>query len=499
MQLRQYKLTLFAVAITALVVAVYWQTFSRIVEMWSVTAYQHGWLVYPVCLYLLFTKRDELAEVQWRSSVFGGLVVALLIVVWSVSRAVGVQIVEFSAATLLIFATFWALAGTDAMRTAAFPLILLLAAVPAGGFLIEPLMRITAEISAALLAVIGVPVDRDGQFFHLPGGSFEVADVCSGLRYLLAGTTVSLAFAYIAYSGNAKRTLFVGIAAIVLVITNGVRAFIVMTIASATDMRVLGGSDHVVFGMVLFGVVFFAIILIGERYADPGRRQSPQQVDHHDRQNVWVSGAVIAMALGILISGPAFDTAMANRAAPATAVGPVVGLDGCSAPDEWVSRDTPSFDTADYREQLMFECGDHRVGLFVAGYVAQTQGKELISWDNRVWPKEWRRYVDRSTVAIQTSDGAVKARQVLVRRPEGWRLIWYWYQVGESVTGSQYTVKVLETLAALRWRSVESSIVAVSAISDDQENSDALRRELEAHADAVLTWNIERVRRGTQQ
>jgi exosortase len=103
------------------------------------------------------------------------LLAGLVVLSSIVARAVGVQVVEFAGATLLIFTSYWAPAGSDAARTTAFPLLLLLTAIPAAGFLVEPLMAVTAGIASACLTLFGIPALRDGQFFALPGSSFEVA------------------------------------------------------------------------------------------------------------------------------------------------------------------------------------------------------------------------------------------------------------------------------------------------------------------------------------
>ena len=51
-------------------------------------------------------------------------------------------------------------------------------------------------------------------------------------------------------------------------LTNGLRAFIVMAVASATDMRVLAGKDHVIFGWALFLLVMIALYFVAERFSD---------------------------------------------------------------------------------------------------------------------------------------------------------------------------------------------------------------------------------------
>jgi EpsI family protein len=413
-----------------------------------------------------------------------------------VARAAGVQLLEFAGATLLIFAVYWALAGADAARTAAFPLLLLLAAVPAADFLVEPLMTITAAIASACLSLFGIPALRDGQFFVLSGGTFEVADVCSGLRYLLAGSMAALAYAYVTYSSTRKRALFVGIAAVVLVIANGVRAFIVMAVASATEMKVLGGEDHILFGMFLFALVFIALIWFGEGYADKEDEKIARLADPDRRPGRDVSSNVIVAALLVLVAGPMFDAAMRNRGAAHVADAPFPGLPDCTLSEDWHSGGAPEFAAADLEKYATYNCRDHSVGVFVASYGEQRQGKELITWANRVWPPDWRPNVRESTVPLRISNDRVDVQEALVRDPAGWRLIWHWYQVGPSITGSKFHVKLLETVKVLTLQPVESSVVVVSALGSEENSPEELREWIANSATRMMAWNDERVARG---
>ena len=45
--LKRYHLTLLAVALMAIVVTLYWQTFYRKVDMRTINYYQNEWQVYP--------------------------------------------------------------------------------------------------------------------------------------------------------------------------------------------------------------------------------------------------------------------------------------------------------------------------------------------------------------------------------------------------------------------------------------------------------------------
>src|SRR5690606_27073545 len=114
---------------------------------------------------------------------------------------------------------------------------------------------------------------REGQLITLPGGNFVVADVCAGLSYLTAGTIIAVLFGYFTYDSNWKRAAFAAAAAVTMILFNGVRAFIVMYVASATDMRYLAGRDHVYFGWLLFGLVVLGLVYAGSLLADRSTRR----------------------------------------------------------------------------------------------------------------------------------------------------------------------------------------------------------------------------------
>jgi EpsI family protein len=464
--------------------------------MWTISYYQYGWLVYPVSVYVLIQKRHALALTQWSTSVRGVLSVFLLTLVWTAAYIVGVQVVEFVSASLLIIALFWTIAGTNAMRTAAFPLLLFVVAVPMGEFLVRPLMQITANISSALLALSGFPVMRDGQFFHLPGGSFEVADVCSGFKYLLAGALLALVFSYVTYASNVKRLFFVIFVSVTVVIANGVRAFIVMSVESATDMKVFGGYDHVIFGMVMFAAAFVVLIWIGYRYADPVTEDDPPIAIRREELHGTVSTGVVVLGLALVLAGPAFAKAIRDQPGVSIADLPFPELHSCIQPNQAIVEEFPTFLGADYEKRARYACGDFRTSLYVASYSEQEQGKELVSWANRVWPRDWSRYVEQTRVSLQLADGHVDVQQIAVSHPRGSRLIWFWYQVGPSVSGNETHVKFLEALQLLTFDPVESSVVVIAVAGDSQSEMDTLRNELERHTNQIMRWNRERVALG---
>jgi hypothetical protein len=62
--LAKYSLTLQALLMMAIVLTVFWQSFSRLVGIGSKSDYEYGWLVYPVSAYFLIRDRDKLAGIH---------------------------------------------------------------------------------------------------------------------------------------------------------------------------------------------------------------------------------------------------------------------------------------------------------------------------------------------------------------------------------------------------------------------------------------------------
>lgn len=463
----RYWLPALMVLLTAVVAIAYRQSLSGMLTLWSLTTYQHAWLVFPVTLYLLWDRREAMAGIEpapfWPALV----AVAALVLVWGVASRVGIQVIEHLSMTLMIPAAVWAVAGNEATRRALFPLLFVVAAVPVGESWIPFLMRGTAEISTWLLYVAGVPAYRQGMFISLPGGEFEVADVCSGLRYILAGALTALLFSYFSYRHVFKRVLFVAVAIVSFVLVNGLRAFIVMFVASSTDREYLSGRDHVIFGMILFALLMLILVLAGRRYADEEEPAvAAGGADIASITTIQVAAASIVTVL-LLGSGPPLQ-----RAAGPAAPGPAATLKlpeirDCTAPSAWQPDWSPLLLGPDATSAASFECGEHRVSLFVARYVSQRQGKELISTQNVIWPRDWRRTAEVSVAEVELDGRITTVHRVHMPGGEPPTMLWYWYRVGDRVTSSQFAVKLIETANALTLRSPASSLYLVSVEGDD--------------------------------
>jgi exosortase A len=262
------------VVVCAVVIAVYWGTFTGMASMWTLSSFRHGYVISAISVVLLLRNRRAFVAEPWTGSWLGLLLAGSCVFMWLLAHRVLVQAVEFAAVLGILGSSVLAVVGLRAFRPIVFPLGYLFLALPVGDALVPYLMRITADVSVHGLNMVGLPVLREGMIVTLPNGTFEVADACSGFRYLNAGLALGVLVAHELFRGFWRQASYVAAVAIVFVLTNALRAFVVMLVASGTHMKVFAGVDHMYFGWVLFLVAMVGMYWLAERFSN---RDSPNE------------------------------------------------------------------------------------------------------------------------------------------------------------------------------------------------------------------------------
>ncbi|MEE9141505.1 MAG: exosortase, partial [Gammaproteobacteria bacterium] len=139
--------------------AVLFPTYRSMIEIWMRSdTFAHGFLIVPICIWLVWRQRDELADINPKVAPIGLLAAALLSFVWLLGNLADIIVVQQLAATVLVPAVVWAVLGTDVLRVLAFPLGYLIFAVPFGEVLIQPLMEFTASFTVKAVQLTGIPI-----------------------------------------------------------------------------------------------------------------------------------------------------------------------------------------------------------------------------------------------------------------------------------------------------------------------------------------------------
>ena len=151
--------------------------------------------------------------------------------------------------------------GTAAFRTALFPLLLLVLMVPlppsALGAIVHFLQHWSAEATAAILDVTGVPFYRQGYVFALPGLTIEIAEECSGIRSSLALFIMGLLSGHLFLRTMWSKTALAMLVIPLAIVKNAVRIVVLTMLAIHVDPSFIGaGVTHRYSGIPVFAMTF---------------------------------------------------------------------------------------------------------------------------------------------------------------------------------------------------------------------------------------------------
>jgi exosortase len=159
-------------------------------------------------------------------------------------------------AVLWIWSAFLLCYGARTFRTALFPMLFLLLAVPIPAPIVERLIlwlqQGSSEVTYWLFRATGTPVFRRGFVFAVPGQTIEVAQECSGIRSSLAMLITCLLAGYLFLRKAWTRVVLLLATVPMLVIKNGIRIVTLTLLAIHVDPGFLQGRLHHQGGFLFF-------------------------------------------------------------------------------------------------------------------------------------------------------------------------------------------------------------------------------------------------------
>ena len=491
-----------AVGIVA-ILALFYQTAGSMVAIWlESTAFEHAFLVVPIALYLIWRDREAVARLAPVANPLGLVLLAGAAALWLLGDFGGVQMAKHVAVVGMVQSLCLAVLGWAVVKRLAFPLFFLVFCVPFGLFLIPPLQDLTADYVVALLRLTGMPVFHDGIMIYIPSGTFEVAEACAGVRFLISTVVLGFLGARLLFRDLLRRVIFVALSAIIPIVANGVRAYGIVMLAHLSDYRIAADADHLIYGWIFLAFVTFILLGVGllMRRGDDDGEEAPAETGSAHAAPAAPASFAVVLVLALIIAGsaPAYSRLTEGLSTQGAVyafgeldqIGPW-NLQGSGA-DGW----RPSYRAASAQFHRVYRHGDETVELYIAYYPVQTQDAEIINDVNALdGGKGWMRI--NSGVIEGELDG--RKRSIPYERlqgQDGMKLVSFWYWVdGRFVTGA-LEAKLLEIKARLLGGRRDAALVAVAANYDHElkeaigpilsfvGNADVVRDALEGAATA---------------
>lgn len=265
-------------ALTCVILLVcYWDTLAwMLIRYDNVDSYySHGYLVPLISGYFVWTKRHELAAVEKAGTRYGLLLMVAALLLHIFGSAIYIfSISGFSLFFFVVGATLY-LYGWQRTRQVWFPLSFLLFMFPLPLAILNaisfPLKIIVARLGVDFVALLGIPIFREGFNITIPAGNLLVGNPCSGLRSLIAFLALGAILAYMGHMSKRRKMLLFCSSLPIALVSNLVRVPILIlvshyygTAAAAPDTWVHTGSGLLVF-VIGFGLMLLFSSFLGEK------------------------------------------------------------------------------------------------------------------------------------------------------------------------------------------------------------------------------------------
>jgi exosortase len=224
---------------------------------------------------LVWWKRKELLAARIAPDAWGLAVMAIAVGFYYIGvKAVQPRVVVFSF-VMLLYGLALTLGGRQIFAILFFPISFLFLMIPLN-FLDEqiglPLQHLMARLSAVILNSVGIETIRVGTGIYSRVFKFDVAAPCSGIRSLMALTTVTAAYAYVTQHVQWKRWVLFLSAMPLAVLGNLARVTSIALVAEVYGQEVASKAYHDYSGYIVFGVALSTMVIIGLLLNFPYRR-----------------------------------------------------------------------------------------------------------------------------------------------------------------------------------------------------------------------------------
>ena len=440
-------------------------SFGQLLHYWDRAEYGHGYIIPFVALLLAWhdlTGQRPHAGAAWRGLPwllvgFCGLVIG--------------QLSTFNAAA--IYGLILGLVGLSecflgrwATRVLAPAFVYLLFAVPLPDFLYVNLSArmqlVSSTLGVDMLEMLGIPVFQDGNIIDLGGLKLQVAEACSGLRYLFPLASFGFLAAYLLRDAMWKRVVVFLSTLPITIILNAARIALIGVTADRWGPQMAEGFIHSFEGWVVFLICVLLLSseivllrLVGGqggtfRFDYLGPASGALLADRpRMRKPAWAATGLVALFACVTAFGVAswrieapparLDLAVAVPLRIADWHGRVQVLDS----DVIQALGLTDYFLADYINDGTAASLDLPVNLYIGYWADQSVGSAAHSPANCIPGGGWL-IVDRKEVTVpemQVDGQPLRVNRLLIRRDDVQQLVYYWFnQRGRDLT-TEWSVK----------------------------------------------------------
>jgi exosortase D (VPLPA-CTERM-specific) len=452
-------------ALAFLLAVVSWAFREPLVQLvtseWSQEEYSHAYMIPFIALFIVATRSRELAAAPWTGSLAGVGVLVVAFVLLVASSLSSIYTIGHVGYVVALWGAFLAVLGWPAVRTIWPALAYLVFMVTLPDFLevklTAGLQLISSQIGVAVIRLAGMSVYLEGNVIDLGAYRLQVAEACSGLRYLFPLMSFGFLCAVLLKAPLWQRVVVFLASVPLTVLMNSFRIGVIGVLVNLYGSEQAEGFLHDFEGWVvfmgcvaiLFALMWLMLRLSGRPFLKSLRMDTPPVAEMArlllapGTSRVAVTAVVATVAVAVVAGAvQGRPERLPERASLSTF--PLVLTD-------WRGQEQRVEDV--YLDQLRATdtflatyarpADELPVALWIAYYASQRRGEAVHSpaacLPGGGWLVESSELVD---VAGADAGGApVRVNRVVIAQGEQRQLVYYWFpQRGRNLT-NEYLVK----------------------------------------------------------
>jgi exosortase D (VPLPA-CTERM-specific) len=434
--------------------------------------YSHGIIIPILSAVLIWRQRAQLRRLPFTGSWLGLGLIATGLVLRYVGELATLQTLQHYAFLLVIYGLVLALTGPMIFRRLWMPLLILVFAIPLPSFfdsaLSLQLQLISSQLGVWVIRAAGISVLLEGNVIDLGSYQLEVAEACSGLRYLFPLMTLAFIVAYVFRGPMWKRTVLFLSSIPITVLMNSLRIGIIGITVERWGPTMAEGALHELEGWVVFMFSIGGLLLTAAGLTRLGRSRmkwseafnfqlTSDRAEGGTRADVRTSladggtraeegtptdGGPLAAAIPrpfLVAAVLVLVSAVAGAAIPASHVSspPRVGFDEFPTKvGEWVGqRDTlqqvylDALALDDYVLATYHAADNTPVNFYSAYYRAQDSTRAIHSPHDCIPGGGWEiRKLERRHFPAAGAAGSFPINRVVIQMGPNRQIVYYWFQ-----------------------------------------------------------------------
>jgi exosortase D (VPLPA-CTERM-specific) len=472
---------------------------GELYNIWNLKPeYSHGVIIPLLSAFLIRRQREQLRALPFTTSWYGPLLILVGLTMRFIGAMTTMHTLDNYAFLLVLYGLVLTLVGPVVFRQLWMPLLILIFALPLPSFfnnaLSLQLQLLSSQLGVWVIRAAGISVLLEGNVIDLGSYQLEVAEACSGLRYLFPLMTLAFIVAYLYRGPMWKRvTLFLSSVPITVVMNSLRIGFIGITVEHWGG-GMAEGALHDFEGWLVFMLSTGTLILMAfllsrigasrTSWRDTFNLDPPQQRKQEARP---AAATVIAQtsshpfiaAAALALVGAVVEVAMP---APHSTYPARTSFDEFPVQiGDWVGR--RDILQAVYLDALRLDdyvLADYRgpagqmVNFYAAYYQQQDSTRAIHSPHDCIPGGGWEitRFEQR-TFPADGGEGAFKFNRAVVQLGSHRQIVYYWFQERGRHLTSEYAARWYLFWDALTRHRTDGALVRfVAAVPPDANEAD---------------------------